>query len=174
MEKKNPGQIPKGEPCLLEKTVLLLADLLCGRRYAFRGTASLVLQGLEMNVDDIDIVCDKETALACNKILSRFLIERIAFRESPKFRSYFGKFSINDVPVEVMGEWEIRDTKGKWSEPFNASKRKKLTIAGKDVYVTTIEEELLMFAKMGRWTAYQKIKRQLPKTPPKNPQQTLF
>jgi len=156
------------------KTVLLLADLLYSRQYAFRGTVSLVLQGLEMNVDDIDIVCDKETALSCNKILSRFLIERVAFRESPKFRSYFGKFSVNNVPVEVMGEWEIKDGKGKWSEPFNASERKKLTINDKDIFVTTIEEELLMFAKMGRWTAYQKIKRQLPKTPPKSPQQTLF
>jgi len=39
--------------------------------------------------------------------------------------------------------------------------------------VTSIEEELAVFAKMGRWTAYQKIKKQLPSIE-KEAQPTLF
>lgn len=33
-----------------EETILLLGDLLKGQQYAFRGTASLVLQRSDMNV----------------------------------------------------------------------------------------------------------------------------
>ncbi len=157
------AKIPKN----LENVVLILADRLKGKQYAIRGTASLVLQGLEMNVDDIDIVSDKETALACNDLLKDYLVEEVKYQKSEKFKSYFGKFEINKISVEVMGEWEIK-TQGskskveKWQEPFNATDRKRLVINGKTVYVTTIETELTMFATMGRWNAYWKIKKQLP------------
>lgn len=144
------------------KVVLILAERLKGLRFAIRGTAGLVLQGLEMNVDDIDVLTDEETALACNDLLAEYLIEEVAFKESEKFKSYFGKFEIESVPVEIMGEWQIKDNKGIWSQPFNASERIKLDKGDKDdIYVTAIEDELKMFALMGRWTAYQKIKKQI-------------
>ena len=117
----------------------------------------MVLQGVQMNVADIDIVGDKDTALACNDLLAEYLTEEVSFKESEKFKSYFGKFKIKGILVEVMGEWQIKDTKGQWSEPFNVSERKLITFGGSEIYVTPIEEELAVFAKMGRWTAYQKI-----------------
>jgi hypothetical protein len=126
-----------------------------------------------MNVEDIDIVGDKEMALVCNGLLAEYLIEEVAFKESDKFKSYFGKFEIKGIPVEIMGEWQIKDTKGKWSEPFNALERKMIIINGNEIYVTSVEEELTVFAKMGRWTAYQKIKKQLPSVE-KKAQPALF
>lgn len=149
------------KPKNFEEVVLFLAKELKNFRYAFRGTASLVLQGIEMNVEDIDIVGDKEMALACNNLLAGYLIEEVTFKESEKFKSYFGKFAVKGIPVEIMGEWQIKDTKGRWSEPFNASERKMVIINGNEIYVTPVGEELTVFAKMGRWTAYQKIKKQL-------------
>lgn len=154
-------------PRNLEKVALILADRLRGKRYAIRGTTSLVLQSLEMNVDDIDIVSDKEAALACNDLLKDYLVKKVKYQKSEKFKSYFGKFEINRVPVEVMGEWEIRIQNPrlkdeKWQGPFNATDRKRLMVNNKIVYVTTIKTELTMFAAMGRWNAYWKIKKQLP------------
>lgn len=161
------------KPENFQKVILLLVARLKNFQYAFRGTASLVLQGLEMNVSDIDIVGDEEAALACNDLLAEYLVEEVAFKQSGKFKSYFGKFAVEGIPVEVMGEWQIKDTKGRWSEPFNASKRKLLRLDRKEVYVTSIEEELAVFAKMGRWAAYQKIKKQLSSVK-KEGQPTLF
>ena len=95
-------------------------------------------------------------------MLSEYLIEEVAFKESEKFKSYFGKFEIEGVPVEIMGEWQIKDNKGIWSQPFNPSERIRLDKGDKDdIYVTAIEDELKMFALMGRWIAYQKIKKQI-------------
>jgi len=161
------------KPGNFEEVILLLAKRLGDFQYAFRGTASLLLQGMQMNVADIDIVGNEEAALACNDLLAKYLVEEVTFKESAKFKSYFGKFEVEGIPVEIMGEWQIKDTKGEWSEPFNSSGRKLLLLDGKEVYVTSVEEELIVFAKMGRWTAYQKIKKQLPSTK-KETQQNLF
>lgn len=160
------------KPKNFTEVVVFLAGILKGYQYAFRGTTSLVLQGLEMNVDDVDILSDKDSALACNSLLKDYLTEEIALKESNKFKSYFGKFNIQGVLVEVMGEWQIKDEKGNWGLPFSASERQKIILDGQEIYVTTLESELSAFAKMGRWTAYQKILREM-KEKQKN-QQGLF
>jgi len=150
---------PKG----FKKTVLFLAKKLSGHRYAFRGTTSLVLQNLAMSIDDIDILTDKKTALTTNEILKKYLIEKVAFKTSPQFKSYFGQFKVNNILVEIMGDWQIKGAKGGWSQPFTAAPReiKTITFNRQKVVVTTPEAELSFFALMGRWNAYHKIKRQL-------------
>lgn len=148
-------------PPKFNETVILLAKLLKGHQYAFRGTTSLVLQGIEMNVSDIDIVCDKSTALLCNSVLKKYCIEEVTYSESPKFKSFFGKFEINGILVEIMGNWQIKDTKGNWSKVYNARGSKGIIYEGVKIQVTSVSEELEASAKMGRWNAYHKIKRQL-------------
>lgn len=151
------------KPSDFEKTVLMLASILKETQYAFRGTTSLVLQKIDMNVDDIDILCDKETALACNDLLKEYLVEKVKYKESDKFKSYYGKFRVNNIQVEIMGEWQILDTKNKWSKPFDTKndQRIKVVINNEEVFVTTIDTELKMFTLMGRWNAYHKTKRQV-------------
>ena len=145
-------------PKNFEKVVLILAKKLKGQPYAIRGTASLVLQGIEMNVDDIDIVCNKKTALACNDLLKEYLVEKVAYKESEKFKSHFGKFEIEGVPVEVMGEWKV-GKKG----PFDGNQKIQIQVQDQRVWLTTIDSELEMFSAMGRWNAYWKIKKQVEK-----------
>lgn len=147
-------------PVSFTKALLFAVDKLSGRQYAIRGTTSLVLQGIDMNVTDIDIVCNKETALACNDIFQKFLVDKIKYSESKQFKSYFGKIEYEGVQIEIMGNWMI-NSKGRWSEPFDGSKYTEVEIEEIKVKVTTIDSELEMFTQMGRWTALQKIKRQL-------------
>jgi hypothetical protein len=99
----------------VEKVVIRLVRILKSRQYAFRGTTSLVLQGIKMNVSDIDIICDKETALDCNRILGKYLIEAVEYKVSKEFKSYFGKYKVDGIFVEIMGEWQIKDNKG-WED----------------------------------------------------------
>lgn len=161
------------KPKDFRKTVLFLAKVFGKRRYAFRGTTSLVLQGLDMNVDDIDVLTDKKTALDSNNLLKEYLIEEVVFKESDKHKSYFGKFNVNGIQVEVMGNWQVKSPKGIWSQIFNADDDQRIEVVLKDgkVWLTTIETELKMFVAMGRWNAYHKIKRQI--SPQRN-QTTLF
>ena len=75
----------------------------------------------------------------------------------------YGKFIIQGIQVEIMGEWQINNKRKKaWSPPFSASPSEITQIIFKDqkIPVTTIQTELLMFSSMGRWNAYHKILRQ--------------
>ncbi|HLD03928.1 MAG TPA: hypothetical protein VJC17_04105 [Candidatus Dojkabacteria bacterium] len=155
-----PGRVPEK---FLE-TLILISRILNRRKYAFRGTTSLILQGLDMISKDIDILCDKDTALASNFLLQDFLEEEVSLKKSQQFKSYFGKFIINKIPVEMYGEWQIKDTKGNWSQPFTAVNRHRIKYQNKQFFVTDIEDELMVFALMGRWNAFRKIKRELKKS----------
>lgn len=130
-----------------------IAKLLSGHQYAIRGTASLVLQGYDMNVGDVDILCDKKTA--------EFL--KLPYSESKQFKSYFGKKIINGVQVEFMGDWQIKNPKGEWSEIFDASDDEIniIYIDSQPIRVTKVDTELKMYALMNRWSAYHKLKKQL-------------
>lgn len=150
----------KVEKNQLESVVRIISQKLQGDRYAIRGTASLVLQGLAMNVDDVDILCDAKTALSANAKLSDYLVEQVIFKESPKFKSYFGKFLIDRVNVEIMGDWQIFSDKKGWSKVYTADPENitHVKVDDAEIPVTTVELELEVFALMGRWTAYQKIR----------------
>lgn len=145
----------------LESTIEIISKKLSSENYAFRGTTSLVLQNLDMHVDDIDILCNAETASRSNLKLAEYLVEKVEYKESIKFRSYFGKFLVNGVKVEVMGDWQIFSEKKGWSKIYNADVNNitYVQIEGTKVPVTKVEMELEVFALMGRWNAYQKIKR---------------
>lgn len=128
---------------------------LLGHNYAIRGTTSLILQGLDFKEDDIDILCDEETALFLS----------LPYSESKQFKSYFGKIDDN---VEVYANWQIKNPKGEWSEILvpTATNSYPLTTNDFIVPVTTIEFELHCYALMGRWSVFHKIKRLLLPTTP--------
>jgi hypothetical protein len=142
--------------------LFIISSKIFGEDYAIRGTTSLVLQGLDMGLEDIDILCDGPTAVKANDLLKEYLVKSVEYSESSKFKSYFGEFNINGVKVEIMGDWQIKTTKGIWSEVHNGSNKVEIDFEGSLLPVTTIDEELKVFIEMGRWNAYHKIKKQLP------------
>lgn len=144
-----------------EDIVNYIASKLRNKQYAIRGTASLVLHGFDFNVQDIDVLADKETALFCNSAFKEILTEKVKFSESEKFKSYFGKFNINKTLIEVYGDWQIKNTKGKWSESFDASDDEitEVAVGGQKVKVTTVETELKIYVLTGRWNVYHKLRR---------------
>lgn len=149
----------------LDETITFVASQLKDNQYCLRGTCSLVLQNIDMNVDDIDILCDEKTALLANDLFKEYVIDPISYKESDKFKSYFGKFKINDIDVEFMGDWQIKHKDETWSEVFDGSSFNTVNVNGTIVKVSKIEDELKMFLLMGRFNAYQKIKKQLPSEP---------
>lgn len=147
----------------IEKVALKIVKKLKDKNYAIRGTASMVLQGLDMGVDDIDIVTDKELSKKINDIFETEIVEEIKFSESEKFRSHFGKLIIDNILIEVMGEFQVKDDKGNWSEKVDASvdQIEQVTVGNEKINVTKLGLELDLSAKMGRWNEFHKIKKQL-------------
>jgi len=144
----------------ITKVLKILTAKLQGYKYAIRGTASLILQGIEMNVDDIDIICNEYAALKCNELFKEYTIEQVKYSESSKFKSYFGKFLIENINLEIMGDWQIKKTNGEWSRVYDGEGHTIIEIDNIQIPVTTVQQELGMFAEMGRWTSFHKIKSQ--------------
>lgn len=149
----------------VEEASILIAKNFKNTQYAIRGTASMVLQGLDMGVTDIDIVADKKTALKFNEVFKKQELDEVKYSESDKFKSYYGKFVINGALVEVMGQWQIKKDQT-WSEIYDASDDEvdEIDLRGGKVRVTKLELELKMAGEMGRWNEFHKIKKQLSKT----------
>lgn len=149
----------------LNETIAFVASQLKGNQYCLRGTCSLILQNIDMNVDDIDILCNENTALLVNDLFKEYVINPVSYKESDKYKSYFGKFKINDIDIEFMGNWQIKHKDETWSETFDGSSFNAVNVNGTIVKVSKVEDELKMFLLMGRFNAYQKIKKQLPSEP---------
>ncbi len=145
----------------IKNVVFKIAKKLQGKNYAIRGTASMVLQGLDMGVDDIDLIADKETSLLINEIFKDKLIEEVKYSESEKFKSYYGKFVIDNILLEVMGEFQVKDSNGNWSEVLDASSDEVDEVENQKIKVTKLNLELNFSALMGRWNEFHKIQKQL-------------
>lgn len=132
----------------MKDEVLSINRLLAGHNYAVRGTTSLILQGLDFKQDDIDVLCDEETAKFLN----------LTYSESKQFKSYYGKLTDN---TEIYGNWQIKKKDGQWSEILTPTSMNTelLTIDNIQISVTTVEFELHCYALMQRWNVFHKIKR---------------
>ena len=91
----------------IEKVVVQLSAKLKGKVYAIRGTASLVLQGVDMVVDDIDVICDKDSALFLNTAFDDKVIEKETEILYPKAQQTLEKiFWIDDLGFYSFGAAE--------------------------------------------------------------------
>ncbi|MBD3192802.1 MAG: hypothetical protein GF308_19340 [Candidatus Heimdallarchaeota archaeon] len=97
-------KIPKEYLSVLE----FLTKKLLKANWVLVGSLSLALQGVNIHPKDIDILTDKAGALTCNKLLKDFCLEPIKWSKTEKFASYFGKFRMEKILVEIMGDLEIK------------------------------------------------------------------
>lgn len=133
-----------------------------GSQYAFRGTTSLVLQGLDMGLQDIDLTGNSSTAHNIDRGLANFCVTPLSYSEHGVHKSFFGQYQIHNVAIEMMGEWQIK-TGDTWSEKVDASDSQitHVNFQGLILPVTTIETELKCYALLRRFAVIHKIKRQL-------------
>lgn len=141
----------------------ILTKKLPADKWAIRGSAGLTLQGIKLNIDDVDIVCDKETALSANDTLNEFLVEKVHLKTSGKFKSYYGVFVIKGIQVEFMGDWQIKNKSGNWSRTFSGIDKdcETIQVGRQMIKVVNPRIELEMFALMGRWNTYHKIRKSI-------------
>ncbi len=117
--------------------------------YAVVGGTSLALRGLPVPVNDLDIEMRSWDDLRrAEHILSEYVIEPVAYRESEDIRSYFGRLCVDKVSVEIMAALEWRRAKH-WVPSF-LSTRAEVTLTGTSVRVLSLEEEALATLRRGK------------------------
>jgi len=121
------------------------------------GSTSLAIQGVNVDVHDIDIKTDIESANRIAHALKEYVIEPMHHKTSEQFKSYYGMFKINNVQIEVMADLETMHD-GKWIKVENS--RIKVIKRYEDMTLPLLElrEEYEAYKRMGRMEKANKIK----------------
>ena len=131
----------------------VLADLArqldaAGVRFVVSGGAALALHGIPRAVRDLDILTDVAGAYRVQELLAEHTTQPMRYQESVNYRSHFGRYEIDGVPVDVMADLEWREDE-RWL-PITAETEMMVTVEGVSVRVPWAEEEWLANIRRGR------------------------
>ncbi len=154
---------------ILEKnmeTFIKILDLVKGRNYPviLSGSTSLALQGVDIEVHDIDIVTDKEGALRLDELLKEYNVVKMEYSSTEKYKSYFGTYIIDDNKVEVMGEFQYKLQNGDWSIENHLHDIYMINYKGVDIPVLSLQQELVEYENADKIETINKIKEKINKT----------
>lgn len=118
--------------------------------WGLTGSTSFALQGMDVDVHDIDIQTDEATAYLLGELLADYEVEPVRFRGNEKIRSHFGKFLVDGIEVEVMGDIQ-KKTEGKWEDiiPLNTL-LDYVSYGDKSIPVLRLTYESKAYRKLGR------------------------
>ncbi|GAB4564853.1 MAG: hypothetical protein Kow0047_14900 [Anaerolineae bacterium] len=119
--------------------------------WALTGSASMALQGVPVDVHDIDIQTDKDGAFAIADALKEHVTRPVRWSQADRIRSYFGTLEVNGLTVELIGDLQKRLPDGTWEPPVDVRKHRDWVQVGEmRIPVLTIEYEAEAYRKLGR------------------------
>lgn len=119
-----------------------------GVRFTVSGGAALALHGIPIAVRDVDLITDRAGICRFQELFSDQAVQPVCYLESADYRSYFGRFDVDGVQVEVMAELEWREGE-RWL-PIAAATEMQVEVDGVPVAVAWAEEEFLATIRRGR------------------------
>lgn len=115
------------------------------------GSVGLVLSGFDLEPRDLDLETDAAGAVAIGGRLATQTIEPVRLVAGERVRSHYGRFDVEGVPVEVMGDMSIRDAAGTWHPPLDfATDIVTVTWRGFTIPVVSLAAQLRMYEHLGR------------------------
>jgi hypothetical protein len=127
--------------------------------WAVTGSLGLFLQGIEVEVHDIDLQSSKEGAFFIEKVLEKYVIRKVEYLESERIRSFLGELKINGIKVEIMGEVQKRLQGGEWESQSDLSHSIRwVRLKGLSVPVFNLEFEYRAYRMLGREEKMEKIR----------------
>ena len=131
-------------------------------RWVVTGSVGLALQGVDVEVHDIDIRTDKAGAHDIEGNLSQYVIRKVEFSSTERIRSHFGELSIDGVKVEIMGDTQQCLADGTWEDVIDiSSKMCFINYDGLSMPVFSLEYECEAYEKLGRMEKAEQIKKYL-------------
>lgn len=102
-----------------EAALRLLAKRLSGRVglvWALTGSTSFALQGMDVPAHDIDVIADRQSAEAIAGLLSDCCVRPMEASSAQYIRSFFGRFVVGGIDVDLMGDPERLGMDGAWQQ----------------------------------------------------------
>jgi hypothetical protein len=89
----------------------------CPYPWALTGSAGMVLQGMQMAVHDIDIQTTREGAVWISGQMKDNQVQPLHHWETTVMLSWYSRFKVEGISVEVIGDIQKRDQNGKFGIP---------------------------------------------------------
>lgn len=122
------------------------------------GSTALAIQGVDVIPNnDIDILTTQQGAKQIDALLSDIRIQPPDFSETDKYKSYFGIYKIDNVTIEIMGEFQYKLKNGSWARPNQDNKIIYIEYEGMTLPTLTLEQEFIEYENMGRTDKVKKI-----------------
>jgi hypothetical protein len=151
-------------PKEFETALHLILERLSGlpEAWALTGSLGMVVQGMPLEVHDIDLQTSPLGAFQIQQRLETWMSVAVRRVESPIMRSLLGKAIIEGVEVEIIGGVQKKLENGEWEEPVNVAEHCRwVNWQGRRVPVLELEYEVESYRCMGRLEKAEKIRRWL-------------
>ncbi|MDD2627484.1 MAG: hypothetical protein PHR25_00345 [Clostridia bacterium] len=121
------------------------------------GSTALALQGVNVPVNDIDIITDEISGRNLDESLSDYCIQKYIYSSNDKYQSYYGIYRINDVKVEIMGNFQYKLKDGNWSKENHLHEVKFYNYNNTLIPILSLEQELEEYYNTGKTNTAEKI-----------------
>ena len=127
--------------------------------WAITGSLGMALQGMQLEVEDIDLQSDRVGVYGIQMLFPEYVQIPVAYKESPRIQSYFGRLQIDDVQVEIMGDVVKRLPDSRWStSPRLPTIIHHVTFREMRLPVIDLRYEYQAYLQMGRTARADEIK----------------
>jgi len=151
------------------RALKLIADKLLGKQisWALIGSMSLALQGVDVDVHDLDILSTKEGAMEIAALLKEYETEPLRYTETEHYKDYHSIFTVQGVKVELMGEMQHKTMDGRWVTGNRLSRLISIKVRDFVFPALDLKHEYQAYLSMGRVEKAKKIKETLDRQKPK-------
>jgi hypothetical protein len=119
--------------------------------WAVTGSLGMVLQGMDLPINDIDIQTDEDGAYEVERRLAQYVVVPVLYKASERMRSRLGKLNVEGIQVEIIGGIQKRSQDGEWELPVQVAQHRLWVEAdGLSIPVLSLEYEYEAYRIMGR------------------------
>lgn len=131
--------------------------------WALTGSLGHALQGVPVEVHDVDLQTDERGAYGIESSLRELVTRPVELSGTGTIRSHFGELAVGGVKVEIMGAVQTRRADGRWGRAVEVeAHRTWVTVRGRPVPVLTLAHEVGAYEALGRPERAALLRRFLP------------
>jgi hypothetical protein len=128
--------------------------------WALTGSAGLALQGVPVEVHDLDLQADEVNVYRIERLFQAQVTRPVAFSATEQIGSHFGALEIDGIKVELMGGLQKRLPNGEWEPPISVTAlRCFVEVNNLRVPVLPLRHEYEAYLMLGRPAKAELIRR---------------
>lgn len=143
-----------GLPDDLRRALHLILDRLAEREipWALSGSAALFLNGMQVEVHDLDLTTDETGVRAIADALAEFVVTPPGWWETDKFASQFARLQVDGGQVDIVGRpFVVKRAEGTVAlQPWSI--RRNIAFEGRKLPIIPLEAQLIAYVMMERET----------------------